>query len=212
MPEAQQSAPKKDVAFSRKSFAWSKGAGAAGAKEKQSEEKPAVRPGGFLEHKLGGQVKIADSGNLQHLNGQVATLEEYEELSCRWKVKTENGEVALLSRESLLVLDPKVKAGAWVRIHGLTGAPHYNGMTGVCEGYQSNLERWRVRLDSGETKNVKHENLEAVGEVKPVADEDPDKWTYPGDECSSVQVADDADFCKNLEKLLASGDLKWEDY
>lgn len=53
------------------------------------------------------------------------------------------------------------KIGYRVRLHGLVDNQGFNGELGTCIGWKAEAGRWIVRLDStGETKNIKPENLE----------------------------------------------------
>lgn len=61
-------------------------------------------------------------------------------------------------------------SGASVRLCGLKGAAHLNGMTGTCGDFDSAKERWIVRIENGEQKSLKAENLEV--EVRPEGDKE----------------------------------------
>lgn len=49
--------------------------------------------------------------------------------------------------------------GAEVRLQGLAGARHLNGLVGVLRHFDREASRWHVELSSGETKAVRAENL-----------------------------------------------------
>jgi len=51
--------------------------------------------------------------------------------------------------------------GLGVKIHGLKGSPEFNGEEGFLEEWDPAGGRWIVRLDSGEVKALKEENLQA---------------------------------------------------
>lgn len=53
--------------------------------------------------------------------------------------------------------DPR--KGARVRLVGLKGAAHLNGMAGVCGDWDNAAGRWIVSLENGEQKSIKPENL-----------------------------------------------------
>eukprot|EP00930_Biecheleria_cincta_P017629 TRINITY_DN13957_c0_g2_i2.p1 TRINITY_DN13957_c0_g2~~TRINITY_DN13957_c0_g2_i2.p1 ORF type:complete len:1106 (+),score=180.66 TRINITY_DN13957_c0_g2_i2:455-3319(+) len=54
----------------------------------------------------------------------------------------------------------KIEAGSKVRLRGLQLAPNLNGLCGNVELFVESTGRWRVRLDSGESKDLKADNLE----------------------------------------------------
>jgi len=57
-------------------------------------------------------------------------------------------------------VDSRLARGTGVRLEGLKGAAHLNGMTGVCQAWDSTSSRWIVTLDNGgEQKSLKAENL-----------------------------------------------------
>lgn len=66
-----------------------------------------------------------------------------------------------------------LRPGATVLLAGLKAAPHLNGTAATCESWDSEVCRWRVRLESGEVKGVKEENLEVTedrpGQALPVS-------------------------------------------
>lgn len=49
--------------------------------------------------------------------------------------------------------------GSFARIHGLQGAKHLNGALVTCEQWDEQKGRWTVRLQTGEEKSLKSENL-----------------------------------------------------
>lgn len=53
----------------------------------------------------------------------------------------------------------ELQSGAFVRLFGLKGAAHLNGMTGTCGDFDSDAGRWIVCLENGEQKSLKPENL-----------------------------------------------------
>lgn len=56
----------------------------------------------------------------------------------------------------------ELKNGVSVRLHSLKGAPELNGKTATCGDFSESSGRWTVTFDSGDQKNVKPENLEAL--------------------------------------------------
>lgn len=54
----------------------------------------------------------------------------------------------------------ELRAGAGVKLHGLRGGAHLNGMTGICGERDAASGRWLVRLETGDVKSFKAENLE----------------------------------------------------
>jgi len=63
------------------------------------------------------------------------------------------------SSNSASALEP----GSKVRLDGLVGAAHLNGLSGILHHFDDSTLRWHVELPSGETKSVRAENLEALG-------------------------------------------------
>jgi len=49
--------------------------------------------------------------------------------------------------------------GTLARVHGLQGAKHLNGVLVTCEQWDAQKGRWTVRLQTGEEKSLKPENL-----------------------------------------------------
>lgn len=56
-----------------------------------------------------------------------------------------------------------LETGSKVRLEGLVGAAHLNGMFGVLRYFDDQTLRWHVELPCGETKAVRPENLEDLG-------------------------------------------------
>eukprot|EP00401_Gymnodinium_catenatum_P006777 CAMPEP_0117511688 /NCGR_PEP_ID=MMETSP0784-20121206/28638_1 /TAXON_ID=39447 /ORGANISM="" /LENGTH=548 /DNA_ID=CAMNT_0005307371 /DNA_START=80 /DNA_END=1723 /DNA_ORIENTATION=+ len=52
-----------------------------------------------------------------------------------------------------------LQLGFKVRLHGLQAAPHLNSLVARCEQWDFAAGRWKVRLESGELKAVRQENL-----------------------------------------------------
>lgn len=61
------------------------------------------------------------------------------------------------------------EVGSKVRLDGLVGAAHLNGMSGVIHHFDDTTLRWHVELPGGETKAVRAENLEALVRGSPVS-------------------------------------------
>jgi hypothetical protein len=68
---------------------------------------------------------------------------------------TENKDLLHWERLWATLRDP----AASVRLHSLTGAAELNGKIGKCTSFDARTERWAVRLEDGEVKNVKTSNL-----------------------------------------------------
>lgn len=65
---------------------------------------------------------------------------------------------------AVIASDSAFCPGAVVRLCGLQGAAHLNGKVGNCENWDAETGRWSVCLhEDGSKKNVKLENLEALG-------------------------------------------------
>lgn len=73
-----------------------------------------------------------------------------------------------------------LRKGSGVRLGGLKGAAHLNGMAGVCGDWDDAAGRWIVRLENGEQKSLKPENLtveedmsdDTVSNLRMAADEE----------------------------------------
>jgi len=59
-------------------------------------------------------------------------------------------------------LQPELRLGTSVRIHGLKRATDLNGLEGSCAEFLPDSGRWRVQLQNGEFKDVKPANLQFV--------------------------------------------------
>jgi len=62
-----------------------------------------------------------------------------------------------------------LRAGDTVRLKSLMSSAHLNGAVGVLQAFDGDAQRWRVELPGGETKSVRHENLESMGPGRPAA-------------------------------------------
>lgn len=58
-----------------------------------------------------------------------------------------------------------ISQGSAVRLWGLKSAAHLNGFTGTCEEWDGAASRWIVRLQSGERKSLKPDNLGALSQA-----------------------------------------------
>lgn len=56
----------------------------------------------------------------------------------------------------------ELRPGVFVRLDGLTSAPHLNGRLGICGHLDSSTGRWHIQLPSGETKALKKDNLQGI--------------------------------------------------
>eukprot|EP00931_Biecheleriopsis_adriatica_P049989 TRINITY_DN28928_c0_g1_i1.p1 TRINITY_DN28928_c0_g1~~TRINITY_DN28928_c0_g1_i1.p1 ORF type:complete len:392 (+),score=66.18 TRINITY_DN28928_c0_g1_i1:156-1331(+) len=59
--------------------------------------------------------------------------------------------------------DGEIAPGSTVQIHGLAVSCQFNGLQGCCEKWDANKGRWNVRLDTGDVKVLKPENILASG-------------------------------------------------
>ena len=71
----------------------------------------------------------------------------------------------------------KFIAGADVRLVGLESCADLNGQQGQLLSFHVERGRWQVRLDSGEVKNVRAENLVNISQVVLQEDGKPSKGT-----------------------------------
>jgi len=86
------------------------------------------------------------------LNDVPGTCQEFDEARQRWMVKLSSGEVKALKPQNLMV------PGRQVRLHSLASAA-FNDLQGTCEEFDDYKQRWMVRLQSGDLKAFKAENL-----------------------------------------------------
>jgi len=61
--------------------------------------------------------------------------------------------------EAFLLVWRELQAPMVVRVHGLTSQTQLNGREGTCERWIPEKHCWSVRFDTGETKNLRPENL-----------------------------------------------------
>jgi hypothetical protein len=98
----------------------------------------------------------------------------------RWKVLLETGDTKTLKEENLEVYkaeseaekektqeakeeEKAIEVGTHVVVKGLVNGAQFNGMQGHCQEFileGKNKDRWKVLLETGDTKNLKEENLE----------------------------------------------------
>lgn len=95
------------------------------------------------------------------LNDAQGTCEKYDTDKNRYMVRMYDGQVKAFKPENIRVL---AVLGSKVQLHGLQGAPELNGVLGACEEWDDGKTRWMVRLESGEVRSVKPENLTVVAE------------------------------------------------
>jgi len=108
------------------------------------------------------------------LNGQNGSLIEWDPVQERWKVRLDDGSGKLLKTTNLRLVDPLVvqrvedlssdgmRAGTRVRVAGLKTQTQLNGHTGTLVEWDSEQERWKVRMDDGSGKLLKLVNLETL--------------------------------------------------
>lgn len=88
-----------------------------------------------------------------------------------------------------------LRSGVTVRLCGLKGAAHLNGMTGVCKDWDATAGRWIVSLDSGEEKSLKPDNLSI----------EPGEECEDNPACSDYEVEDERDDFQRMASDLESG-------
>lgn len=144
-----------------------------GKHEKTSRSRSAHRrqePGSDLQ--AGDRVRL-HSLKTAGLNGQCGALEMFVSESKRWRVsldagagskdlKPENLEKLSVEKLPVQASSDSVHLGCTVKLHGLKGAKELNGQEGVVEEFVKSSSRWRVKLESGQCKDLKSENLEVV--------------------------------------------------
>merc|ERR1719506_62889 len=64
-----------------------------------------------------------------------------------------------LKAEADMLTGSVLEEGVQVRIQGLRIGKEFNGMSATCEGWDNSQERWVVRLDNGESKALRQDNL-----------------------------------------------------
>jgi len=169
-------------------------------------EEPAVRP----KLRPGTQVAVRGlPGSGQGgFNGRTGVCEHFEFNTGRWHVRFEDKRTEAFKPDFLEVQTPVVRPGAYVRLQGLQGAAHLNGKVGICEKMDAQGGRWKVRLDTGELKALKPENLALLESYHAPMDDTP----YPGQEQARSKVLANNDFCRQMEEMLESGEMQWMDY
>jgi len=108
-------------------------------------------PNGFCE---GAPVRIFGLTNASHLNGAPGRL--LNSTAGRWNVKLSDGSQKAIKPDNLVGLRP----GFPVKICGLKGAPELNGCSARCQEWVERTGRWNVKLQDGQVKSLKPENLE----------------------------------------------------
>lgn len=105
----------------------------------------------------GCRVHVRGLQTEEYLKDQPGILEQLIQETGRWRVKLDSGQSKDLQPENLSMGD--LQPGSEVRLHGLTTASRLNGECGVLEAFIQEGGRWRVKLESGESKDVRPENL-----------------------------------------------------
>lgn len=131
----------------------------------------------------------------EHLVGQIGICEHCEFMSGCWTVFFATGSKAKLRPEHLVPQTPVLRPGAYVRLTGLQNARQLNGRMGICGSLDPDSQRWEVRLETGENKSLKEENLTLV-----------DGYTHQQEgEPSENRVS------ATFEGLLQTGEISWLD-
>lgn len=99
-------------------------------------------------------VQVAGTRD-ERLNGEFGEAMAWDASKERWNINIDGRLVALKCRNLLW-------SGQTVAIHSLK-AVELNGAQGVNERFNSDSGRWEVRLQSGESKAIKHTNLVLCG-------------------------------------------------
>eukprot|EP00928_Gymnodinium_smaydae_P039078 TRINITY_DN26782_c0_g2_i1.p1 TRINITY_DN26782_c0_g2~~TRINITY_DN26782_c0_g2_i1.p1 ORF type:complete len:580 (-),score=124.13 TRINITY_DN26782_c0_g2_i1:75-1730(-) len=130
----------------------------------------------------GSKVRLFDLKGAVELNGKIGILERFLRDSGRWRVKLPGGVFKDLKPDNLtetLEAPPAaapapvsapaaptpsaLRPGCAVTLHGLKAAPELNGQRGVLTQLVEETGRWRVKLSSGVSKDLKPDNLLADG-------------------------------------------------
>lgn len=115
-----------------------------------------------MSSKIGSKVSLRGLQASPELNNAQGTLESFDKAKNRGVVCLHSGQVKAFKPENIRVL---TILGKNVQLHSLEGATELNGVVGVCEKWECNKNRWTVRLQNGQTKSLKPENLELLDRI-----------------------------------------------
>lgn len=124
-----------------------------------------------------------------HLNGSSGVVRGLDADSGRWHVELATGEIKAIRIENLRVPGISCSSGSYtsspaasssgafssgdrVRLGGLSGATHLNGLSGVVQSFDHDARRWIVALEgpgTGELKALRAENLKPLPSAAPAA-------------------------------------------
>lgn len=118
-----------------------------------------------------------------HLNGASGVIRACDAESGRWHVEFVSGELKAIRSENLRASGVQasspacsssgvLRPGDRVRLGGLSGAKHLNGLNGVVQSFDSDAQRWTVALEGpepGELKAVRAENLQPLAGAAPAS-------------------------------------------
>lgn len=131
----------------------------------------------------GCKVRLSGLKGAAELNGESGTLESFFQETGRWRVKLNTGQSKDLKPENLDILLTQanhsqqgapqaatsqkrpvddLRQGCKVQLQGLKGAAELNGQKGVLDCFIQGTGRWRVKLSSGQNKDIKPENIITV--------------------------------------------------
>jgi len=115
----------------------------------------------------GSIVRLVGLQGSVELNGRQARCVRWDAARTRWLVNLDDGSEKLLRTQNLQPAADKqhaeLRVGASVRLVGLQAAPELNGKLATCVSWSAQRGRWLVRIEGGEEKNVKAQNLELRG-------------------------------------------------
>jgi len=153
-------------------------------------EEPVAMPEAAEPVAPGARVEVCGMTAQPHLNGQFATVVEWDEGEGRWKVRMDDGtgkilksvnlilcrDVVTQSGQPLLETPPvaslpmevappptsdSIAAGSRVRICDVSAQPQLNGQSGIVVEWEAGECRWKVRMEDGSEKMLRAVNLES---------------------------------------------------
>lgn len=107
----------------------------------------------------GAAVCIVGLVSQTHLNDSSGTCMEWNTDKGCWLVRLSSNDEKFFKPHNLEVTK-RLSIGASVRAVGLVSAAHLNGTNGICLGWIQETGRWLVRLNGGEQKALRPDNLE----------------------------------------------------
>jgi len=117
--------------------------------------------------RVGAAVRLTGLAKMPSLNGATGCVRSWVAESGRWEVVLDGSEdvknVLEKNLELASVPSAGLQVGSKVRLQGLKGASHLNGVVGHVRSWASDTDRWEVVLEgSSEVKAVTAKNIEVL--------------------------------------------------